>query len=64
MNISFGILSGPGALLFLSCFIVLLSSWIGTLSGGLHVLLWSSSSLIFYEICPFLILWLSFSCLV
>ena len=63
MNISFEILSGPGALLFLSCFIVLFSSWIVTLSGGLDVLLWSSSSLIlfFYEICPFLILWLSFS---
>ena len=48
MNISFGILSGPGALLFLSCFIVLFSSWIVTLSGGLHVLLWSSSSLILF----------------
>ena len=64
MNISFGILSGPGALLFLSCFIVVFSYWIVTLCGGLHVLLWLSSSLIFYEICPFFILWLSFSCLV
>ena len=39
MNISFGNLSGPGALLFFKCFIVLLSSCIVAFSGFLQLLL-------------------------
>ena len=45
VNISFGNLSGPGALLFFSCFIGLLSSCIVAFSGFMKFLLWVFSSL-------------------